>query len=70
MMFLNQPDPDFTLEEWEACRDFYLFASRDPFLPENIRFACKHRARLAAENVRRTTREIMELEYLWEFQNE
>jgi hypothetical protein len=64
-MFLNQPEPDFTLEEWEACRDFYLFASRDPFLPENIRFACKLRARYAAENVRRVTCEIMELELIY-----
>jgi hypothetical protein len=61
-MFLDNQDIDFTLEQWIACRDFYLFVSRDPRLPENVQWVCKHRARFAAENVRRVSREIEELE--------
>jgi len=64
-MFLDQPDIDFTLQEWENCRDFYLGVSREPGLPENLVFACRKRARFAAENVRRVTREIENLEFLW-----
>jgi hypothetical protein len=67
LMFLDQPDIDFTLEQWCACRDFYLGASYDPLMPENIVFACRLRARFAAENVRRSVREIEDLELLWEF---
>jgi len=61
-MFLDVKDVDFTLEEWEDCRDFYLGVSREPGLPENLQFACRLRARFAAENVRRVTREIENLE--------
>ena len=64
-MFLDQPDIDFTLEEWIDCRNFYLQVSYDPYLPENLVFACRHRARFAAENVRRSMREIEQLELLW-----
>lgn len=65
MIFPNQPDIDLTLEQWEASRDFYLRASFDHLLPENVIFACRLRARFAAENVRRTLREIEDLELLW-----
>ena len=64
-MFIDNQDTDFTLEQWIACRDFYLFVSRDPRLPENVQWACKYLARFAAENVRRITRDIEGLELLW-----
>lgn len=57
-MFLDQPDIDFTLEQWIDCRNFYLQASKELGMPENVRFACRNRWRFAAENVRRTVREI------------
>ena len=69
-MFLDKQDIDFTLEDWQRCRNFYLAVSREPGLPENLQFACIHRARFAAENVRRVTREIENLELLWSFDNE
>ena len=60
-MFLDAKDVDFTLEQWEQSRDFYLKVSQEPGLEENLVFACRRRARFAAENVRRVTREIKEL---------
>jgi hypothetical protein len=64
-MFLDQPAPDYSLEQWESCRDFYLLASRDKLLPENVLFACRSRARIAAGKVRQALREIEDLELLW-----
>ena len=73
-MFLDSPDVDFTLQEWLDCRNFYLQTSRQPGLAEDLVFACRHRARFAAENIRRTVREIENLElqaampeYEWRF---
>ena len=64
-MFLDEPDRDFTLEEWEDCRNFYLRSSQQPGMEENLVFACRERARYAAENVRRSTREIEILNAQW-----
>jgi hypothetical protein len=65
IMFLDQPDIDFTLQEWEDCRNFYLKVSQAPGLPEDLAIACRKRARFAAENVRQISREIENLELLW-----
>jgi hypothetical protein len=65
MMFKGDPNPDLTLEEWQDCRNYYVRASYDHLLPENVIFACRIRARYAAENVRRSMREIEDLELLW-----
>jgi hypothetical protein len=60
-MFLDQPEIDFTLEQWQDCRDFYLRTSQESGLPEQLMFSCRGRARFAAENIRRSVREIDKL---------
>jgi hypothetical protein len=60
-MFYEQPELDFTMEEWQNCRDFYLKVSQERGLPENLVWASRGRARFAAENVRRAVREIDKL---------
>jgi hypothetical protein len=65
-MFLDNGPVDFALQEWIDCRDFYLQTSQKPGLPENLVFACRHRARFAAENIRRVTREIEGWEVAWD----
>jgi hypothetical protein len=60
-MFLDQPEIDFTLEQWQDCRDFYLRASQEPGMEDELMFSCRGRARFASENIRRTVREIDEL---------
>jgi hypothetical protein len=70
-MFLDNGPIDFTLQEWIDCRDFYLQTSQKPGLEENVVFACRHRARFAAENIRRVSREIEALNAQWAvFENE
>ena len=67
-MFLDDPNPEhsFTLESWNNCMAFYLAVSQEPDIEEALRWACKHRARYAAENVRRVVREIEDWEFAWD----